>query len=475
MSLLLLETGDQLLQENGDALLLDGGSSAFMVTLDGEDIIDAIRLGEQFITPELDFQRGQPGSFRFDLEIATKPARGLEVIAWNKTGTSRSFGGVVENAVPIVMPPGVPKCYRVEALKFDRYFDYFYWSKKYESAVTPLQILRDLWADKDLEAEYGLVLDETVAEGDPITALPLEWVNAKGAQVIKDIEDYCVTAGDPRVGVTSALKVFSLLTPGSVPAPVTLSTALMNYSDIRPNPSKRPQANTVIGEFGTPGEGAEYVRYTWPTCVGGETVFSLDGKSMHATATPPGVIRVDGVDTPMSLPDAPPGPNDIEWDYTLDGGSAIFHGTSAALISAGSIVSLNYQPKFPFTVEETNGGTPRIEVLIKDTSVEHWAQGVTKAQAALAQLDQDPDVFEIDTLEDGIDMYQLLPFDIPEADADDSEGIVTGVRALLYSADPDDPADGSYWEYTVTVEKTDGQPLQPDTIARHRLALRSVI
>lgn len=456
-------------------LMAEPPPGVFTIMLDGVDVTDAIRVEGDFQTPTLDFQRGQPGSFRFDVETETKPAAGAEVIAWNKTGTVRAFGGVVESAVPIVMPPGVPKCYRVEALKFDRMFDYFYWSKKYEDDVTPLQILRDMWSDKDIQSEYGLVLDETVAEGDPFTASeasPIEWVNAKGAQVIKDLEDWCSAASDLRVGVTSPTKRFSFQTPGTVTSPVTIRTSDLNYSDIRPEPAKKRPANTVIGEFGTSGEGANYITHPW-TVAPGQTVFSLEGYNIPASSVSPGVINVNGADQPMSEPDTA-GPNDIVWDHTLDGGTATFQGTSAALLSTGYIVSVHYQPKFPFTVT-VGGGTPRIEALIKNAKVEHYAQGLLEATAALAKIGNDPDIFEIDTLEDGLDMYQLLPFDVPEADAEDTEGIITGLRAVLHSADPDNPADGSFWEYTVTVEETGGQPLQVDPTTRNRQAIRSVL
>lgn len=450
-------------------LMAEPPPGVFSVTIDGEDITDAIRLGDEFQTPQLDFERGSPGSLRFDIETDTKPVSGAEVIAWNRTGTKRAFGGLVETAVPIVMSPGVSKCYRVEALSFERVFDFFYWTKQYTDDTTPLQVLRDLWDEKDLEAEYGLVLDETVAEGDPITA-PFGWTDAKGAQVKADLEKWT-----QRVGTVSPRKTFSFTTPGTVTASVTISTTNLNYSAFRVNPSKQLKANTVIGTFGpTGGESATLVEQVWIAALG-QTVFSIRGYNIPVGSNNPFVVRVGVNFYDLVQYDASPGPNDIVWDPTVLDGTATFNGTSAALVSEGDEVALGYWAKYPFRLELTNGGTPKKEYLVKNPDVEHYAQGLTETQAALDQLDQDPEVFEIDTLEDGLELYQLLPIDVPEADADATEGIVTGMRALLHSADPDNPNEGSYWEYTLTVEETDGQPLQADVSARYRQALRSVL
>jgi hypothetical protein len=99
----------------------------------------------------------------------------------------------------------------------------------------------------------------------------------------------------------------------------------------------------------------EPIAHVW-TGDGVTVVFSLLDVDIHASNVWPGVVNVDGVNYPLWGPGEAPGGDGIEWDWSLNDGTLSFLGTSAAIATAATTITLTYTPLYPFTVTRTDTG-----------------------------------------------------------------------------------------------------------------------
>lgn len=424
---------------------------AWKLTIAGADQTSLVRRGGRFQMPDIAWERNVRGVLRFDVELA--PAKYAPVIAYAKDGVTKVFGGVLLRRDPVEVPAGAPFVTRCEVKDWLIYAEWCYWTKSYAVDVTLAGVLADFVAEK-LSA-YGLSLSPSQPTGPTLTA-PVSFSQRKGSDVLRDLFDATgyVPAADPD-------GVLSMRLPGSVAAPVSLTEAALNMSRLTWHDSSQVAANVVIGTFGPSGVGATPITHAW-TAQAGVFAYALEGLNVPCSVNGPNVVDIDGLVHPVFAPGIFPGVDYIEWDYTLDDGTLTFRGTTQSLIAGGETLTLSYYPQYPFVVEAASGASPRIEALVRKESIVDYQLGLATVTQALAAGNQDPRVFNLDTVEDGFFPLQLGSLTAA------SRGLsapvaatVTRVRASLQTDE--------YWLYAVEAEET--TKLQADYIGEWKQLL----
>jgi len=414
-----------------------------VLTINGTDVTALIRTGDGFNDPTMEFRRNQRGRFTFDIEA--EPEEDDEVIWYGKDGVTPMLGGLVERVAPVEVPVDADYCARTEVVDFSKYYEYGYWTKQYTVDKTVEQVLLDLEADK--LSLWGISIHPGQITGVTIVA-PFGWTRVLVAQVIVDL------CGTRYLPITSPTKTLRLVEPGTDPAPVDLDGETCSRLTWANNTFRK--ANAVIGVFGASVTAADPVTHSWTTD-GIATDFDIADDNIPSSSVSPNVVVVDGTSYPLwplghgfGLPDG------ITWDYSTANGRLTFNGASASLVATpGLSITVDYNQQFPFEVTATSGASPQKEIVLDFPNIRHWPQAVQAAEDALDQLDQTGGkMFEGDTLEDGIEVGQLITIDVPGRKAVEVDAVVTGVRGIIRN--------DLLWEYTIEADSSEVLP--PDTL-----------
>jgi hypothetical protein len=368
---------------------------------------------------------------QFDIETATPPAKRSPVVFYDKAGTTKTIGGIVERRTPLHQ--GGPECYRIEVLGFSRYYDFCYWTKQYTADTTLKAVLADLVTDK--LAAYGIGLDAGQVDGPTLTA-PFGWTNRKVSDVIKDLVEQ--TGFMEQTSAELKLRMFA---PGTATYGTTITN--LNASQVSWADSTQTPATRVICIFGP--TATQEVTQLW-TANGSDTSWVTDIPAALGTLAP-GYVTVNGVINTVGTE------AQFEWDAAT---STLSVGT-ASTPSNGHVIELVYIGQFPFEIIKDSLASPAIEAVLTFPSITNYPQADEIAEEQLSQSNQDPRVLSIDTLLDGITPGMALPINVSEVDAGSTSGLVTAVRGTLNT--------DLFWEYSISAEETTAS-LQKDPISR---------
>jgi hypothetical protein len=414
----------------------------FRLDINGVQSQSLLRRGGDASPPTFDLARNQRPRMQFDIETDTPPAKRVPVVFYDKAGTTKKIGGIVERRT--ALHQGGPECYRIEVLGFSRYYDFCYWTKQYTADTTLKAVLADLVTDK--LAAYGIGLDAGQVDGPTLTA-PFGWVNRKAADVIKDLVEQTGYMDD-----TSAELKLRMFAPGTATYGTTITN--LNASRVSVDDSTQVPATRVICIFGP--SGTQLTSQRW-VANGTDTSWVTD----IPAAAGPTLLEVDDGVTPFLATVGAGGM--FEFNVATSTLSVGTYGTPASgvILTIGPTVAFpgveGYLGLYPFTIVKDSLATPVIETVLTFPSITEYAQADETATEQLAQTDQDPRVFSIDTLLDNITPGVSLPVNVAEVDAASTSGIVTRVRATLNT--------DLFWEYTVEAEETSAS-LQKDPLSR---------
>lgn len=414
----------------------------FRLDINGVQSQSLLRRGGDASPPTFDLARNQRPRMQFDIETATPPAKRVPVVFYDKAGTTKKIGGIVERRT--ALHQGGPECYRIEVLGFSRYYDFCYWTKQYTVNTTLKAVLADLVTDK--LAAYGIGLDAAQVDGPTLTA-PFGWTNRKAADVIKDLVEQTGYMDD-----TSAELKLRMFAPGTTTYGTTISN--LNASRVNVDDSTQVPATRVICIFGP--SGTQLTSQRW-VANGVATSWVTD---IPAAAAPALLCVDDGV-TPFLATVGAGGM--FEFDVATSTLSVGTYGTPASgvILTIGPTVAFpgveGYLGLYPFTIIKDSLATPVIETVLTFPSITEYAQADATATEQLSQTDQDPRMLSIDTLLDDITPGMALPINVAEVGAGSTSGIVTKVRATLNT--------DLFWEYTVEAEETSAS-LQKDPLSR---------
>lgn len=413
---------------------------ALSLEIEDVDETDTVRLGDIFQNPSWELGQGQHGLMTIDVEGS--PAKGSKVVL--KSDGVPMFGGRLENPVQIPTVVTAPICTRLEVLYWTRLFDFAFWTKQYTTDQYLLDVLTDLMADK--LTSRGFTLHGSQAAGPLLTA-PFGWTRAKVTSVLKDLEQ--MTEG--WLLDVSPAQVVRMILPGSVAAPVALSTSARNIGTLLVSQSTQVPATLITGVFGPSAQQLASQRWV---ADGSATSWVTD----IPAAAAPGLVCVDDGVNPALLATVGSG-GMFEFDVPTSTLSVGTYGTP----TNGTVLTLGptddfpgqdgYLAQFPF---EITVGSGDIEQVIPYPAVTSYPQAVSMLAAALSQGGEEPRIFSATTLEEGIRPTQALSLNVPSRGVEDVTALVRSVRA--------DITNDELIVYTVTSEES--TILQPDAMLR---------
>jgi len=410
---------------------------ATRVTIGGADHLADLNLKKP-ITIDL-IQNGR-SRMRFSCRSGYTPARFAEVVAYAKDGTTPIYGGVIlQRSVAGQIAGALPSEMDCECVDFSAYLDWCYLSLTFATAPTLQDVLDALVAA--LPAAYSLTLDATDYSGTTLAAFT--WTNMRASDALRELCD--------RLGLVygvSPVKVISLVTPGGVSAPDTITDAEPNCQELTWDDPPAPAITTVKLLCG---EGVVTYTQNW-VANGSDSSWVMD-----IPAAGPGGYFVCtmvylGVTTFATVDDYGNPGGWLWWDWTTR--TLSIHNYPLTLpVPAGTTMSFSYQGQYPFEVSATVGGSPaplEIQEIRKRPDVFDRAQGQEIVDGLLAQLGGNPRTVTIRTLLDGWAPGQAVSVDLTGR-AVDAIFAVTAVSVSLRTAD-------YWWVYTVTAIELDVFP-----------------
>lgn len=325
-------------------------------------------------------ESGERSSLSFQTKFGSpyRPSRFERVRVSGKTGAIL-FGGIVlsREVVTQAGKAGALPATRCECVDWWVYLDWSLVTIAFPGPVTTRQILAAVVAA--VPAEYGFTMAAGQAAGRTYPSFA-SGVLARASEVIRGLAQ---DVGG-RASVSPDL-VVAITAPGSVAAPFTITDANPHCQEAGWRDGDGTPATRVYLTCGPAGIG-EPVWYRW-TGDGVRRVFALAGVAIPASSVFPSIAYVDGIPYPIWHPGEGP-PDHMEWDYALNDGTLTFIGDLTPTPGAGVPVEILYSPQFPFVVSADSGGSPVISESQSDETITVYAQGVARAAAILAELNQ---------------------------------------------------------------------------------------
>ena len=405
---------------------------AWRLTIDGVDrtaVVDAFSMSLALN------DRGRATILVADL----LPARYVEVISTAPDGVTPLFGGVIlQRHFAGRTPADETFTASLECGDWFTYTDWAYTSAAYDVDVTLGAVLADLVASQ-LSA-YGITLDPAQDAGPVLAAFA--WADKRVSDALRELSDR--TGYVARI---SAAKVLRMFTPGSEPAPFTMTEAAPNALELTWQDSDRTPYNAVTLTCGPAGvspviderHDGDGARQRWP-------LFAPFLVMIGALATGSDAGGLD----PGGLPVGIYGQDDMAWTVDLETNELV-QRAGEPVRAAGEYVVLSYNATFPFPVRVATGATPPVEYAEARPDVRSIPVATEIATSMLASFQAAPRELQILTDADGLEPGQALYVDLPALRAVSGTFLVTAVALAIVL---DDDGGNRLWQYTIDAAET---------------------
>lgn len=273
---------------------------------------------------------------------------------------------------------------------------------------------------------YGITLDGAQVTGPSGASPGLSWEDKKLSEIVRDVS---ILSGGYLSRITP-LKVWSMVLPGSVAAPFTMTTATPNFMDLVWDENNDNYATKIFLRCG--GDGAKTLTQTW-VLQAGQTFLMTDVPAVSgstASATVNGSPRTIG----------PPGSSThLIWTWQTHTVTIGPIAMSPAL-AVGDTIAISFTAQLPFTVMKDSGGSPVVERIFKAPDITEFPAADATAIALLARHNQSPRALTIRTRRTGLAPGQTLTINITAHQ--------TNVTATITSVEATLDLDGA-WVYTI--------------------------
>lgn len=363
------------------------------------------------------------------------PARFADVVLYAIDGTTPLFGGMVLK--PDIAGWGDGEPLFETGISCVDYFTLLEWTfpeLTYTSPVTLKAVLTDLVAA--LPVSYGITLHGSQVTGptlDPFTKVG----DQSAADIIREL-----SGTTQYVSTMSPTKVLRMQLPGATSAPFAITTASPHCKRLDWSYADTTPANRIVLVCGPTGTAVR--TQTWTIVTGTETTFDVDIAA--ANVSPISVVTITRAATPPFYATVGSGAM-FEWDSTAGTGPGrLTVGTLASFwtLTAGDILSYDYEAIYPFTKIATASATPEITARIVRPDITDPGFAQAAADATLAQRNQSPKRLRFISKQHGWSPGQLLTVDLAVRGLTLS-AIIMSVEVRLVT--------GAYWEYTVEAEE----------------------
>lgn len=369
-----------------------------------------------------------------------------EVVIYEQDGVTPLYGGVIINRNVVDFYPGSTICWTdVTCADWWTYTDWCYTSRSYTSPVTLKQVLTDFVTD--CLGAYGISLDPSQPTGPTLD--PFDFNTTKLSDGIRSL----TSSSNGFIGQITPGKVFSMVLPGSVSAPFSITDATPNCLTFSWTDSTYTPSNVVLLTCGVADFAFNDPQSFTANGIDNSWVFQVISSDPYTSDGGGGSIHVGGVVKHLSL-------GDFTWveDSTLQTMTL----TLPSVPALGTVIDFSRNVQPPFIYRVASGATPEIFSPASAPTATTVAAAKATANGLLTSLNQNPRTVTILTENSGLEPLQTLTISLSSRSFS-AAATITEIDVVLIS--------DSYWQYTVTA--VEGSSFQGSALDQLRTLLGS--